>query len=180
MDSGIISVRYAKALLLYATENREEDRVYAEMSALAEQFLQLPALQHALLNPVLSDEQKQSILVKAACGNAEPTISFFRFVSLLVKRGRTASMMFVANSYGTLYRKMKHIIKGRLVVAAAINPQVVSKFQNVVESRSDCKVDFQVVEDPTLGGGFILEYDTYSLDASVKTQLAKLKRILAK
>lgn len=89
-------------------------------------------------------------------------------------------MMFVANSYGTLYRKMKHIIKGRLVVAAAINPQVVSKFQNVVESRSDCKVDFQVVEDPTLGGGFILEYDTYSLDASVKTQLAKLKRILAK
>lgn len=179
MDSGIISVRYAKALLLFATENREEEQVYAEMSALAEQFTQVPGLQRALLNPVLSDEHKQKILVKAACGDAEPTKSYLRFVGLLVKRGRTEAMMFVANSYGTLYRRMKHIIKGRLVVPAAVSPQLVRKFQSVVESRSDCKVDFQVVEDSTLGGGFVLEYDTYSLDASVRTQLAKLRRTLA-
>ena len=40
-------------------------------------------------------------------------------------------------------------------------------------------VEFQVREDPSLLGGFVLEYDTYRMDASVKAQLARIKRQLA-
>ena len=32
MDIGIISTRYAKTLLRFATDNKEEDRVYQEMT----------------------------------------------------------------------------------------------------------------------------------------------------
>ena len=49
MDIGIVSIRYAKALLQFAMENHEEDGVYREMSAMADVFMKLPALQKALL-----------------------------------------------------------------------------------------------------------------------------------
>ena len=58
MDLGIVSTRYAKALLLFAEQNKEEDKVYAETSVLAETFLHVPALQQALINPVLTEAQK--------------------------------------------------------------------------------------------------------------------------
>ena len=154
MDSGILSVRYAKALLLFATANNEEDLVYAETATLADTFLKVPALQQALLNPVMSDEQKSHLLLKAACGDAEPTRS--------------------------LTRKEKKVVKGRLVVPTSISPQIVDRFQRLVEARTSSKVDFEVIEDASLGGGFVLEYDTYCLDASVKSQLAKLQRQLAR
>ena len=89
-------------------------------------------------------------------------------------------MLFVAHSYGTLYREQNHIIRGRLVVPTKIDKAVVEKLRKTVETKSASKVDFQVVEDPSILGGFILDYDTYSLDASVRTQLAKLKRELAR
>lgn len=179
MDLGIISMRYAKALLRYAMQNAEDAQVYVETSALAQAYVLVPALQRALLNPVLSDKQKQLLLLKAACGEQKPSQSLSRFVSLVIKKKRTDVMVFVASSYGTIYRKAKGIIKGKLVVPGAIDAQLVEKLQQMVEAKSNCKIDFQVVENPAIGGGFILEYDTYSLDASVRTQLSKLKRELA-
>ena len=65
MDLGIIPMRYAKALLRFATEGHEEDRVYAEMTSLAQSFVKLPALQQAMINPVVTDEQKLQLLLTA-------------------------------------------------------------------------------------------------------------------
>ena len=51
MDIGIISVRYAKALLQFALENKEEQTVYGEMKTLGETFRAVPALRQALITP---------------------------------------------------------------------------------------------------------------------------------
>ena len=42
MDLGVISVRYARALLKAATEQKQEQRVYEEMQTLANSFIQIP------------------------------------------------------------------------------------------------------------------------------------------
>ena len=178
MDLGIISMRYAKALLRFAEQRNEDKQVYDETAQLAETYLAVPALQQAMLNPVLTDAQKEKLLLTAACGKATPSASLAQFVKLVLKKQRADLMLFVAHSYGTLYRKQKHIIKGKLVVPTAIADSLISKMQQMVEAKSNCKVDFQVKEDAAIGGGFILEYDTFRLDASVRTQLAKLKREL--
>lgn len=180
MDLGIISTRYAKALLLFAEQNGEEDKVYTETSTLAEAFFAVPALHQALINPVLTDAQKEKLLLTAACGKNAPSGSIARFVKLVIKKMRADLMQMVALSYGTLYRSQKHIIKSKLVLPTTVEKQLIEKLQQMVEKRSNCKVDFQVKEDASILGGFILEYDTYRLDASVRTQLAQYKRELKK
>lgn len=180
MDLGIISARYAKALLRFAVENKEEDSVYAEMSMLAKAFKLVPALQQALLNPALNGEDKLRILLSAAQTDALLTQSTRAFMGMVVKRQRADVMLFISHSYAERYRKMKHIIEAHVVVPTAVNDDVVKHLQKLVEEKTQAKVVFQVTQDDSIGGGFILEYDTYRLDASVRAQLNTFRRELVK
>ncbi|MCI1519380.1 MAG: F0F1 ATP synthase subunit delta, partial [Prevotella sp.] len=45
------------------------------------------------------------------------------------------------------------------------------RMQKLVESRTKGTVEFKTETDSDIIGGFILEYDTYRMDASVKTML---------
>lgn len=178
MDIGIISTRYAKTLLRFSSEKKEEDAVCQEMATLAQSFRKVPALQQALLNPVLSDGQKEELLISAAVGKAAPTDSTRSFLHLVVQNKRADLMTFIASSFVELYNKSKKLIRGRLIVPAEVSESTATKLRNMVESRTKSKVEFTTEIDPSLGGGFVLEYDTYRLDASLKTQIAKIRREL--
>ena len=180
MDIGIVSVRYAKALLRFATENKEEQQVYAEMETLSRTFLKVEALQPALLNPVLNNDQKIDLLAAACVGNGEVTHSTKRFIQLVTEKKRADLMLFIANAYMTLYRKTKGIIKGCLTVPTEISEKVCQRLQQIIESKTSSQVEFEVRVDEDIKGGFILDYDTYRLDASLRTQLNELRRALKK
>lgn len=51
MDLGIISVRYARALLKCADEQKLEDKVYKEMQTLSQSYLEVPQLRFTIDNP---------------------------------------------------------------------------------------------------------------------------------
>ncbi len=178
MDIGIVSVRYAKALLKFAVENREEEQVYLEMETLASSFQSVPALQSALLNPVFAASQKVKLLETACAGSKTLSVSTLRFLRLVIEKKRAELMMFIANSYVTLYRKSKQIIKGRLIVPVKIKEEVSQRLRHIIESKTNTQMEFEVCVDKEIEGGFILEYDTYRLDASLRTQLSVLHRTL--
>ena len=52
--------------------------------------------------------------------------------------------------------------------------------KKMVESKTHGTVEFNTEVDPSIIGGFILEYDTYRMDASVKTKLSKVLQELDK
>ena len=106
----------------------------------------------------------------AAAGGApcELTRTFF---GLVLKEGRERIMQFIANSFITLYRKHNNLISAKLTTASEIDSKTEDKLRQLVEGRTNGKVDFQTDVDPEIIGGFVLEYDTYRMDASVKKQL---------
>lgn len=57
MDIGVVSMRYAKALLQFAKINKEEDLVYAEMQKLAQSYISVSQLRTALLCPTLAADK---------------------------------------------------------------------------------------------------------------------------
>lgn len=84
MNEGMISKRYAKALLLYAVDQKAEDVLFAEMKKVASSFVREPRLRMAMDNPTLNAEDKLA-LVKAAVG-AKPSNEYIRFAELVVKK----------------------------------------------------------------------------------------------
>lgn len=181
MDIGITASRYAKALLEFSTENKEEQKVYEEMTTAAEMFRKFPQTLSYLQNPAVSNEQKKQLLFGACGSNTEKiSSSTQRFLQLIVKNNRTDLMPFFAQSYITLYRKTKRFIKGKLTVPCEISDKAQERFKKIAEELSNSKVEFQVEVAPEIEGGFVLEYDCYRLDASIRTQFNQLRRKLVK
>ena len=159
MDIGVISVRYARALLKGSCDAKIEDKVYLEMQLLAKSYIEVPRLRFTIDNPMISKANKESLLV-AAVGGApcELTKAFFR---LVLKEDRESVI---------------HIIRGKLTTAAAVSPVTERRLQQMVEDKTNGTVEFETEVNPDIIGGFVLEYDTFRMDASVKT---KLKSILS-
>lgn len=172
MDIGVISIRYARALLKAATDNKIEDTVYQDMSTLAHSYIDVPRLRSTIDNPMLPKDKKLSLLVAAAGNNISQLTQ--KFIQLVLHEGRESVLQFMANSYITLYRKQCNIIRGKLTTAVAVSPETEQRMRNMVESKTKGKVEFETEVNPEIIGGFILEYDTYRLDASVQSQLRKV------
>ena len=172
-DIGVISVRYARALLKSATDAKIEDAVYTEMQQLAKSYIEVPQLRFTIDNPMLSKDKKEALLLTAVGTKASDLTK--AFIQLVLKEDREGVMQFIANSYVTLYRQQKNVIRGRLITAAQVSPATEQKMRQMVESKTNGTVEFETEVNPDIIGGFILEYDTYRMDASVK---AKLNSIL--
>ena len=178
MDIGVISVRYARALLKSATEQQLDDAVYQEMQLLAKSYIDVPQLRQTIDNPMLSKDKKEALLLTAVGG--EPTPLTRAFIALVLKEDREPVMQFIANSYVTLYRQQKNVIRGRLITAARVSPATEQKMRQMVESKTNGTVEFETEVNPDIIGGFILEYDTYRMDASVKAKLNSIITTLKK
>lgn len=178
MDSGIISVRYARALLKSATDLKQEDEVYKEMQTLAKSYLQIPQLRFTIDNPMLGKDKKLALL-QTACGG-ELTKLTSTFLRLVLGENRENILQFMATAFITLYRRQKNIIRGTLTTAVAVTPDTEAKMKQMVENKTKGTVEFNTEVDPSIIGGFILEYDTYRMDASVRTKLGKVLHELEK
>jgi len=178
MDIGVISVRYARALLKSATDAGIEEAVYTEMQTLAKSYVEVPQLRLTIDNPMLSKDKKEALLTTAV-GNKPSTLTK-TFIQLVLKEDRESVMQFIANSYVTLYRQQKNVIRGRLITAAAVTSATEQKMRQMVESKTNGTVEFETEVNPDIIGGFILEYDTYRMDASVKTKLNSILNTLKK
>jgi F-type H+-transporting ATPase subunit delta len=97
-----------------------------------------------------------------------------------LKEDRENMIQFMANSYVTLYRKQKNIIRGRLITAMAVTAETEQKMRQMVESKTQGIVEFESEVNPDIVGGFILEYDTYRMDASVQSKLRDILNTLKK
>lgn len=173
MEIGVISVRYARALLKSATEAQLDEQVYGEMQTLAQSYIRVPELRFTIDNPMLAKSRKAELLL-SACGGKGVSQLTSRFIALVLKEGREKVMQFMANSYVTLYRKQKNITCGRLITATAVSPATEEKMRQMVERKTQGTVEFQTEVNPELIGGFVLEYGTYRMDASVQSQLRNI------
>ena len=171
-------MRYARALLKSATDQKLEDAVYQEMMTVAKSYLDVPALRHTIDNPMLSKDKKEALLIVAA--GEKPCQLTKAFIALVLKEDRENVMQFMANSYITLYRKQKNVIRGKLTTAARVTAETEQKMRQMVESKTNGTVEFETEVNPDIIGGFILEYDTYRMDASVKSKLNNILNTLKK
>ena len=178
MDIGVISTRYARALLKSATDAKLEEQVYQEMMTLAKSYMDVPELRQTIDNPMLDKDKKQTLLETAAGGATSELMR--TFIALVLKEDRENMVQFMAYSYVTLYRKQKNVIRGKLTTAARVSPETEQKMRQMVESMTQGTVEFETEVNPDIIGGFILEYDTFRMDASVKSKLRNILNTLKK
>lgn len=174
MNTGVVSKRYAKALLDFAMKRGNEEQVYKEMDTLAGHFADVPGLRKAVENPVVSKEAKLKLLVEAS-GGESVSEETKRFLQLVLDGKREKFLQFMSWSYIDQYRERKHILIGKLTTAVE-SPTLIRYLEIMGGRQTHSKVEIRANIDPSIKGGFIMELDGYRLDASVETQLKSVKR----
>lgn len=152
MNQGIITSRYARALLRYTEETGNSAKVCAQVRSL----LKNPDVKTVKLEPELE-----------------------KFVALLQKKGRLSLAVEILRSYVVMYHQLKGIKIVHLSTAVP-SPQLESKLLSILEEKFCCKIDFETSVNPSLIGGYVLSIDDYMLDASIKNQIDKVRKEFVK
>lgn len=147
MNTGAISTRYAKALLLLVQESGNGERVFAQVRAM----LRDPHAEYPVLEPELE-----------------------RLVLLMQRNHRLEYIRFVLHSFLDLYCRAEHIRLVRLT-SCTPSPHLEERVRALVAQRTGDRVELETRTDPSLLGGFIYEVDGYMLDASVKNQIERIR-----
>lgn len=174
MYTGVIPVRYARALLEFALEKSKSDRVYAEMGMLAGSFSREPGLRQALDNPVLPPAEKEKLVLSAAGGDVSDVLR--RFVALVTANRRERYLQSISLMYLDLYRKRNNISTGRLETAVPVSAETEERLRARIASETRGQVELTTQVRPELIGGFVFEMDFERVDASVASQLRSIKR----
>ncbi len=175
MNTGVVSRRYAKALLAYAKAEKKEDKVYQEVRTLADNFVGIADLRHAVENPVLDARTKLKLLREAA-GGAGVSKELMRFFTLVLDEKREKFLQFMTWSYIDLYREDKNILIGELTTAVP-SPKLVDYLSKAMSKKMNgATVRLETKVDPNLIGGYTIELAGYRMDASVANQLKRVEQ----
>lgn len=173
MNEGLIPSRYAKALYKYAREHNVATPIYEEMKRLEAAFAAHPELSKALGNPALSPVDKARVLSSAF--GEKPDDYLLRFVQLVIKNRRETFARAIALAYQEIYRRANNIARVTITTATDLDQKVLDRIGGVMKTQTDKTLEFVYRVDPSIIGGFVLRVDSKQLDASVNSELKKLR-----
>ena len=173
MNTGLIATRYATALLDYANNSNSQDKIYNEAKSLIQNFLNFNALRTILDNPVLAHSEKRKVILLAAGGKTSKSIE--RFVDMLLENNRIIYLQSIMIKYVELYRKQYNIHSGTLTTATKVETSIEKRLVSLIETQTGGTVEIEKLVDPSIIGGFMFEVDFIRWDASISSQLQRIK-----
>ena len=176
MNSGLITTRYAKALLRFADDNKHTEIVYEEMKQLALSFENNHDLGILLENPIIDAKIKKIVLLTAS--GEEVSQSTSKFIDLVLLNKRETLFHLIALGYINIFRKKSNIHKTVITTASAIDVQTEKKLLQFIASETKGTVEFVKIIDPSIIGGFIIEVDSKRWDGSLSKQLLRIREKL--
>lgn len=175
MNESQISVRYAKALFQSASEQQILDTVYKDMEVLASTCKQ-EDFQYMLVVPTLQPSQKIKLL-RSIFEKHLSKISL-SMIDLVVKNKREAYLPGIARFFRDLYRSEKGVRAATLVTAQSVDDAEMNGIRKLIRKAYDSDVELTAAVDADVLGGFVLTIEDMRYDASVASNLKKLKKQL--
>ncbi|MBC6993199.1 ATP synthase F1 subunit delta [Neolewinella lacunae] len=179
MTNHSVAQRYAKSLLDLAVEQKQLDVVKADVDALLE-MSGSRELRLLLDSPVVNATRKRAIMeeILTKAGANDLTKSF---VKVLITKGREGDLVGILGGFNDQYKHLKKITTVKVTSAVALGQDALAsiKQQLIAAGKTEASIDLKTAIDPSILGGFILEFDGKVYDASVVHQLNKYRKELA-
>lgn len=176
MSEGKIAVRYAKALFEAASDNGALEKVRGDIEALQVLDNEVPEFRDLLESPVLSTDQKHEIFTIFLKGKVEALS--LKFVLLITENKREAFLPSVCRVFNSLYKKDQGIKAAMITTAGALHEPTAIRMKASLEEHYKCNIELETKTKAEIIGGFVLRVDDQQLDASVATQLRKIRKSL--
>ncbi len=177
MGSYRIATRYAKSLIELAQENGKLDEVFTDMKAIDKTFEESRDLKLMFKSPIITADKKMNVVKALFEGKVSELL--YRFLTLMIKKGREAHFHYMVNSFIEQYNVIKEITPVKITSAVKLDAGLVQSIVNNLKKKEHLK-EVELVEaiDPDMIGGFILQYGDKMIDSSVSRNLNSFRNII--
>ena len=173
MSGARAAIRYAKAVLSLASDQKAADAVNSDMKLLSNTLLESKELSDMLQNPVVASSIKKSVLLEVFKNSNKTTLSL---IDTLISNNRIDIISDVALKYRQLFDQSKGIELATVTTAVALTADLEKKVLAKAKELTGKDVEVKNIIDESILGGFILRIGDVQYNASVSNQLNKLKR----
>lgn len=172
----------AKAIYFGSIENFEIDQIIKlsssnkeigstvytiaeELSLIRSLFITSKKLQQFLQNPTYEEQQKLDFIISIFPGLS---LTLKSFLKVLTERSHLNLLPEIEEEYKTLLLKFKNSTSVKLILASSLQESSGLIFLNKLRKiTSSEEIFLNVSYNPKLLGGFIIEYNSVSIDASI-------------
>lgn len=165
--------RYALAILSVAEESKQLEPVGRDFEYLDSLLKQSREFASFTQSPVINKEKKKAVLREVLAGKVSDLT--LKFLMLLASREREGLIAEIIQQFVRLRDERLGIIKATVRSAVPLTQQQQQQLGKRLEESTGKKIRLSLLEDPSLRGGFTVQYDDTVWDASVRRQLELLR-----
>ncbi|GAA3656968.1 ATP synthase F1 subunit delta [Flavivirga jejuensis] len=173
MAGARAAIRYAKAVLSLASDQKSADAVNKNMKLIANTIAESKDLSDTLQSPVINSSVKKAVLLEVFKKSDKTTLSL---IDTLINNNRIDILENVALKYSELFDQSKGVELATVTTAIALTADLEKKVLAKAKELTDKNVEVENIIDESILGGFILRIGDIQYNASIANQLNKLKR----
>ena len=177
MKSTKSAVRYAKALLELAQDQNKLDVVESNMLDLIKAGKETHDFQVFLNSPIIKADKKINVLNQLFSNFDSLSLSF---ISLITKNNREKLITEIATSFIAQLKELRGIVPISITSATPLDSKTREVILSKINSSIKGKAEVEEIVDNALIGGFIVRMGDKQIDASVASQLNRMKQELTK
>lgn len=173
MAGARAAIRYAKAVLSLASDQKAAEVVNNDMKLIATTITESKDLSDMLQNPVVRPTDKKTVLLEVFKGSNTITTNL---IDTLITNKRLGLLNDIASSYTHLYDELKGTQIAKVTTAVPLTDDLRVKVLAKVKELTGKDVEVENIIDEDILGGFVLRVGDIQYNASVANKLNTLKR----
>jgi F-type H+-transporting ATPase subunit delta len=179
MTSRTAAARYAKALLDVVSKETPAgiEAAGQQLDAFAATVRQNPALERVLTNPAVPASRKRAAVAELMKLSA-PSPAVAKLLVLLAERDRLVLLNDLASIYRDLLMDRQNVVRAEVTTATALPPDKAASIEARLAAVTGKKVSMVTKVDQGIVGGVVARVGSTVYDASVATQLRKIRERL--
>jgi len=176
MNDSLIRVRYVKALLQLAEEDKIQDSVKKDMDLILECVSESKEFVVFLESPLIKGNEKSRLVDVIFNGKIEKLS--LDFIHLLIKNKREAFLPQICRHYIDEFKLKQGIKEAFIYTAKPLEVKYKEQLLEFIRKKLKLNIELKNEVDPSIIGGFVLRIEDQQINASIKSQLKKIKREL--
>ena len=180
MTSRTAAARYAKALMEVASKEAPQggvDKVAEELDAFAALVSQNAALSRVLTNPAVPAARKRAAVAELTrIAGVSPLVS--KLLALLAERDRLTLLNDLASIYRDLLMERQNVVRAQVTTADPLTPERAKAIEQGLAAVTGKRVSMTTIVDKDIVGGVVARVGSTVYDASIATQLKKIRERL--
>jgi F-type H+-transporting ATPase subunit delta len=175
MKSKSIAKKYAQALFDVTKTDNSTSKAFTELQQVMDKISANIFIKAVIMSDSIPSREKQEC-VEPILKELKPITAVQNCVMLLVKNNRTSVLNELIEHFEQLIYNDNNELVMYVETADSLTAKAKASLVETLGKQLNKKIILQELINKDLIGGMVLRYGSYKYDASIKTQIAKMKR----